>query len=64
MQISYFFEHEIFQLIIFFFIINDLKQILQIYILSKEGLNIWKKRLFYTAVDIKKTRFLNSETDS
>ena len=41
-----------------------MKQILQIYILFKEGLHIWKKRLFYTAVDIKKIGFLNSETDS
>ena len=53
MQISYFFQHKIFQLI-FSFIINDLQQTLQIYILFKEGLHIWKNRLFYTAVDIKK----------
>ena len=41
-----------------------MKQILHIYILFKEGLHIWKKRLFYTAVDIKKIGFLNSETDT
>ena len=63
MQISYFFQHKIFQLI-FFYIINDLQQTLQIYILFKEGLHVWKKRLFNTAVDIKKIGFLNSETDS
>ena len=34
------------------------------YISFKEGLHIWKKRLFYTAVNIKKIGFLNSETDS